>query len=85
MGEKRVSVRTLPSGEKVLHHPPDDAHPDGKMVLIRDSNAATAALEATMDEFTERHDELKQAHFDRIETKKAAQRAKGLPAEKSPF
>lgn len=84
MGSKRTSVRTLPSGEKVLHHPPDDAHPDGKMVLIPDSTAATQALE-DLDEFNERHAELKQAHLDRIETKRAAQRAKGLPAEKSPF
>ena len=32
-----------------------------------------------------RHDEIKQRHLDAIEAKKARQRAKGLPPEKSPI
>lgn len=82
MGDKRISVRTLPDGSKAYHHPPDDAHPDGKLVLITESGADPAG---DPEEFAARRAELKQAYQDAIDTKRASERAKGVPPEKSPF
>ena len=87
MGDKRVCIRTLPSGEKVRHEPPDDAHPEGKMTLM--SSPQTSPLRQRLAEAlaTERSecDRIKQELFDRIEAKKAEQEAKGVPPEKSPI
>jgi hypothetical protein len=85
MGEKRPSIRTLPSGERVTHHPPDEAHPEGKQVLIRDGSALKDRLDAQLAENKRRHEELKATHADRVETKRADQADKGLPPEKSAF
>lgn len=83
MGDKRPSVRTLETGEKVTHYPADDAHPDGKMVLLRDTSVLKERLEAELEEKQRRHEAIKQDHLDRVEVKRADQRAKGLPPEKS--
>lgn len=85
MGDKRVSIRTLPSGEKVHHHPPDDKHPEGKMVLIRETSPLRDRLEAALEDNQRRHEDLQAKHTERIEAKKAEQAAKGLPPEKSHF
>lgn len=84
MGDKRISVRTLPSGEKVWHHPPDAAHPEGKMVLIREHSPLRERLHAAREENRRRHHELKRHHTHRIAHKRSAQIAKGTPPEKSP-
>lgn len=85
MGAKRPSMRTLPSGEHVWHHPPDDQHPEGMLTLVHDCSPLQERHDARLSEHRHRHQELKQCHHDRIRAKKAAQSAKGLPAEKSPF
>lgn len=85
MGEKRASIRTLDSGEKVRHFPPDDQHPEGKMVLLRETSPLRDRLEAALEDNQRRHEALQAAHMERIETKKADQAAKGLPPEKSHF
>lgn len=84
MGDKRISVRTLPSGERVFHHPPDAAHPEGKQVLIRGTSPLRERLHARHDEHRRRHHELHHAHTHRINHKRSAGAAKGLPSEKSP-
>lgn len=83
MGDKRVSKRTLDSGETVLHHPPDDAHPDGKMVLTDRVSPLKERMDAALEENQRRHEEITQGHLDRIETKRTLQIEKGLPPEKS--
>ena len=42
-------------------------------------------LTARLSENKRRHEEIKQRHRDAIDAKKARQRAKGLPPEKSPI
>lgn len=83
MGDKRPSVRTLDSGEKVTHFPADDVHPDGKMVLIRETSPLKERLDAQLEENQRRHEAIKQDHLDRIAVKRADQQGKGLPPEKS--
>lgn len=85
MGEKRISKRTLDSGEQVIHHPPDDQHPEGKMVLVRTGSPLRERLDAALEDNQTRHAEIHQAHADRIEAKKVAQFDRGLPSEKSPI
>lgn len=85
MGDKRVSVRTLPDGSKVHHHPPDDSHPEGKQVLIPGPSALKARLEAQLEDNERRHRQLQQRHVDAIDAKKARQRDRGLAPEKSGF
>ncbi len=45
MGKSKVTIRTLSSGEKVHHYPPDDDHPDGRMVLIPHDELADSIME----------------------------------------
>lgn len=85
MGDKRVSVRTLPSGEQVNHYPPDPRHPDGKQVLIPGPSALKERILAARSHRKVRHLAIHQGHIDRIKVKVASQKAKGLPAEKSPI
>ena len=83
MGEKRVSIRTLPSGERVRHSPPEAQHPQGRMYLIRDSSPLRDMLDAQLEQDKARHEELKAVHAERIAVKKQMQQAKGLSPEKS--
>lgn len=83
MGDKRISTRTLPDGTKCVHHPPDDEHPEGKLTLIREGSTLKDRLDAQLEENQMRHSTIQQVHLDRIEAKKANQRAKGMPPEKS--
>lgn len=85
MGDKRPSIRTLPSGERVHHHPPDKHHPDGMMVLIRDRSALKDRHDERLSHHRERHAAIKAHHERRISFKKADQSAKGVPGAKSPF
>jgi hypothetical protein len=79
MGDKRSSIRTLASGEKVRHLP------DGTMHLIREESALRARHNARADEHRARHRELKDAHAQRVQAKVVRSRANGLPGEKSPI
>lgn len=75
----------MPSGEKVRHHPPDEAHSEGKLELTHEGSALKDRLDAARDDNQRRHDHLKAVHTERIEDKKAEQADKGLPGEKSPI
>lgn len=79
MGDKRVSVRTLPDGSKVTHSP------DGTMVLIRDRSPLRERLAGKRDHKKHRHAQIHQNHLQRIDLKKHSQRRKGLSSEKSPI
>lgn len=83
MGDKKISIRTLPSGERVTHSPPDDLHPEGRMDLIADVSPLRDRLNAAREDHQARHAELKVTHTEAIALKKADQQAKGLPEEKS--
>jgi hypothetical protein len=85
VGNQRVTVRTLPDGSKVNHYPPDERHPQGKMVLIHDHSPLKARHDAMLADKKRRHKVLKAVHTTRIAFKKAKQKANGWPAEKSPI
>lgn len=82
MGDKRPSVRTLPSGERVMHHPPDEQHPEGMLTLIRDCSPLRERHEDRLSEHHHRHRELKATHRTRLRVKNTVQQANGVPAEK---
>lgn len=84
MGDTRATVRTLPSGERVTHHPPSDLHPEGKMVLIP-AHAAKARHAVTRATNRARHAVLKAVHIQRITVKKGQLKANRWPSEKSPI
>jgi hypothetical protein len=83
MGNKRPSVRTLPSGERVTHYPPDPEHPKGKMVLLRENSSLRDTLNASATEDQAACNALWYAQQERIEAKQEAQKVAGLPPEKS--
>lgn len=84
MGDKKVSKRTLPSGEEVFHHPPDKDHPDGKQVLVRDPHASPMRrkLNDALGTNKAAHEELHQRRREAIERKRAAEDAAGVPPDK---
>ena len=77
MGDKKVSIRTLPDGSKVYHHP------DGKQFLIRESSPLRDKLNARVDLDRTRHAALKLAHRTKALAKSWRQRDRGVPPEKS--
>ena len=85
MGIKRVSIRTLPSGERVRHYPPCDKYPEGRMELIRDTSPLRERILARIDERKSRQAQRADRHADRVALKKERQQAKGLPSDKSPI
>jgi hypothetical protein len=82
VGDKRPSIRTLPSGERCVHHPPSDEFPEGMLTLIRDCSPLRDRHEARLEEHRSRHADLKGEHHDRLRVKRGVQQAKGVPAEK---
>lgn len=85
MGEKRVSVRTLPSGERVTDFPPDAAHPEGHQELIRDRSPLRERLMVKRDKKVQRHQAIQQNQLRKIEIKRGRQQVRGFPPEKSPI
>jgi hypothetical protein len=84
MGDKRVSIRTLPSGEKVRHYPPDEAHPEGKMMLTADTPSPLCErLDNAIPGCMTRQGEQQAALQARIAIKQAAEQAAGVPPEKT--
>lgn len=83
MGEKRISVRTLPDGTKVRHHPPDERHPDGKMVLVRQG---PNGLQQHFREHEEEHraaiEEMRQQHLAAVNRLRDLHEKGGLPPSK---
>lgn len=76
MGAKQVSIRTLPSGEKVRHYP------DGKQVLIRERSPLRDRLNARLPFAKARHAELKAKHQHRVAAKRSRALSRGMPPEK---
>lgn len=85
MGDKRPSIRTLPDGSKVMHHPPDKHHPEGRLTLIRERSVLKDRHDERLGHHRHRHAALKAHHERRIYSKKTDQEAKGVPGAKSPF
>lgn len=77
MGDKRVSVRTLPDGSKVSHHP------DGTQKLIRGRSPLRERLAGKRDHKKRQHDQIHAENLRRVEAKKQCQSHQGLPPEKS--
>lgn len=73
-------VEHLPSGERVRIHPDT-----GRKHLMPTRSRAHEQIVAASADLEAAQAELRQAHIDRVEQKKAAQTAKGLPPEKSLF
>lgn len=65
MGEKKVSVRTLPSGERVNHHP------DGRQVLIHNDEHRTRVHDR-QQELEDAHATINEAHLANVEAKRAS-------------
>lgn len=82
MGEKKETIRTLASGEKVRHLPPDDRHPHGKMILVPGPCPVRRKLHHKLDEHKLRSAGLRAAHRRKLEHKQARMDAKGFPKEK---
>lgn len=79
MGKKRDSVRTLPSGEKVVHHP------DGEQDLIKTGRMARR-LASDADETSEAVAALRRAALDRVAAKAGSlDEGDAVPHDKRPL
>lgn len=82
MGNSRVSIRTLASGEKVYHYPPDEQYPEGRTVLIGKS-ALAETVQQRIEENEEAVRDLKVINQAKVEVKKEAEAADpAVPPEK---
>jgi hypothetical protein len=82
MGAKKVTIRTLPDGSKVYHHPPDRLHLDGKQVLIRERSPLRDRLNHRLPFDRARHAELKAKHKNKVVAKRQRALSRGMPPEK---
>lgn len=82
MGEKRPSIRTLPSGERARHLPPDELHPEGQLVLIRDGSPLLDRIKARHAENSRRVVLLGAARQRNLHRKRARLEAGQVPPEK---
>ncbi|QDH91792.1 hypothetical protein SEA_PHRAPPUCCINO_117 [Mycobacterium phage Phrappuccino] len=76
---------TLPSGERVLCHPPCETFPQGRQVLISDSSASRlrSRLLAQDADLAQAHDELAQAQQARLtEAQTSLATGDAVPPEK---
>lgn len=86
MGKVRVSVKTLPDGTKVRHHPPDRWHPKGKLELLeKQGTSLRERILSVRDHLSSEHDRRHEDHRRRVAHKKALESKGNLPPEKSPF
>jgi hypothetical protein len=83
MGNQRTSIRTLPDGYKVRHYPPDELHPEGMQVMLPGQSPLCERLNSSLSADMATQQDICYAMWDRVEAKQAAQRAAGLPPEKS--
>lgn len=72
MGKTRVTIRTLASGEKVYHYPPDEDFPEGRTVLVNSGSSLTAELDSRRDQNEEALRDLRVASQAKVEAKKEA-------------
>lgn len=83
MGDKRPSIRTLPDGYKIIHHPPSEAHPQGKMVLCPGQSRVRERLLAAHPAHREAHQKIKDRHYSLVERKRLSLAAHpAVPASK---
>lgn len=82
MGMKRVSVKTLSDGTRVQHHPPDEKHPEGRMVLIPEDKIAQRLLDRR-HHIGEGINDIHVAHYAKVQRKRDAEAAHpAVPPEK---
>lgn len=65
MGDKQPSVRTLPTGEKVTHHP------DGRQVLIHNDEHRTRVHDR-QQELEDAHATINEGHLANVEAKRVS-------------
>jgi hypothetical protein len=82
MGDKQISIRTLPDGTRAHHHPPDQLHPDGRLVLIQENSPMRAHLDSRHDHHKVEQERLHDVHRQQLADKKAALVRGGVPASK---
>lgn len=83
MGKTRVSIRTLSSGEKIYHYPPDDEFPEGRKVLVNEGSALAAELDARLEQNEEALGDLRVISQAKVTAKKEAEAADPpVPPEK---
>ena len=85
MGTKKVTVRTLPTGEKVYDHPPTEAFPGGRQVLVPTTVVADQ-LAARDEEFADAEAVRAEGFRQAIAAKRASLAAHpAVPRDKSPI
>lgn len=87
MGQKKPSVRTLKSGQKVMHHPPSPGFDEGHEVLLPGQSPLIAYLDQRERDLRAAQEDLKQERVRRA-ARKVERQAAGpdpVPAEKSPI
>jgi hypothetical protein len=78
----KTKVTTLSSGEQVHHYPPDEDHPDGRMVLIPHDSIGDRIMEIRADNRNALSD-LHVAHHAQVREKNDAEAAHpAVPPEK---
>lgn len=83
MGKTRVTIRTLASGERVYHYPPDEDFPEGRTVLINSGGSLTADLDSRREQNEEALRDLKVVSQAKVEAKKEAEaQYPAVPPEK---
>lgn len=83
MGMKRTTIRTLSSGEKAYHHPPDEDHPKGRVVLIPGQSGLTEELLARREDDENGLRDLHIDHRRRIQDKQQQEAAEpAVPPDK---
>lgn len=83
MGQSRVSIRTLASGEKVYHYPPSEEFPEGRTVLVNEGLALSSQLESRREDNEVALGDLRVVNQAKVEAKKEAEAADpAVPPEK---
>lgn len=82
MGKKRVSVRTTKDGIRARHYPPDETHPDGRLVMLRDTSPLREMLKSGRHAAHIQLMQLRDRHRQRIVFKKAKLTQDGIPSDK---
>lgn len=83
--QQKPKVVVLDSGEKIIQNPPDDQHPDGKKILIKESSPMRDKLNGLLEDHKAQHAEIHQGNRDRLVAKQEKQAAyPAVPPEKRP-
>lgn len=83
MGAKKITTRTLETGEQVYHHPANDEFPDGREVLVPTRTIADR-LAARQEEFEEAEKARQERLLQEIAAKRESLAAHpAVPADKT--